>query len=155
MSPPRQPGPPVSDTAPAGVVDRVGTGLPRRFGVLLALVPVVAVGLADAVIAVRTASAPAKTHASSHVVQNERPPDNPDAQRAAALRRLLDERAAAVLHHDRASFLATVDPQQPKFLAQQQREYAAVLARSETSSPEPPSKKHQTCGSTVSAARSK
>jgi hypothetical protein len=111
------------------VVDRTGTVLPRRLGVLLALIPVVAVGLADAVIAARTASAPASAKTrTSHVVRSARPPDNADAQRATALTRLLDERSAAVLHHDRASFLATVDPEQPAFVAEQRREYAAVSA---------------------------
>lgn len=39
----------------------------------------------------------------------------------AAARRLLDRRAAAVLHHDRTAFLAGVDPRAARFLARQRR----------------------------------
>jgi hypothetical protein len=107
------------------VTDTPGPVLPRRLGILLALVPVLAVGLADAVIAVRTASTANRpaAHAPSH-----KRPTAVDAARATALRTLLDQRASAVLHHDRASFLATVDPLQPAFLTQQQREYDAISA---------------------------
>jgi hypothetical protein len=99
--------------------------LPRRLGVLLALVPVLAVGLADAVIAVRSSS-PAQRPAVHSSAQSR--PTAADAARTAALRTLLDQRAEAVLRHDRASFLATVDPLQPAFMEQQQREYDAVTA---------------------------
>ncbi|MBM9505450.1 hypothetical protein [Actinacidiphila acididurans] len=41
-----------------------------------------------------------------------------------AVRQVLDRHAAAVLHHDRAAFLAGVDPQARTFLAAQQRVFA-------------------------------
>ncbi|WP_225848415.1 hypothetical protein [Streptomyces sp. HPF1205] len=41
-----------------------------------------------------------------------------------AVRRLLDQRAAAVLHHDRAAFLAGIDPRAGRFLAAQRRMFA-------------------------------
>lgn len=40
---------------------------------------------------------------------------------AAGARRLLDQRAAAVLRHDRTAFLAGIDPRAPRFLAEQRR----------------------------------
>src|SRR3954453_8207849 len=108
-------------------MDRTGPVLPRRLGILLALVPVLAVGLADAVIAVRTGNPqPSSTSARSHVSVHGRPADRADARRISALNDLLKRRAAAVLHHDRRAFLATVDPAQPKFIAEQAREYAAI-----------------------------
>src|SRR6059058_3368524 len=108
-------------------MDRTGPVLPRRLGILLALVPVLAVGLADAVIAVRTANPhhPA-TASGSHLAVHARPTDQTDARRISALHALLARRAAAVLHHDRAAFLATVDPAQPRFVSEQKREYAAI-----------------------------
>src|SRR5947209_2008943 len=95
---------------------------------MLALIPVLAVGLADAVIAVRTAHPqhPTATAAKSHASAHARPADQADARRITALDDLLARRAAAVLHHDRVAFLATVDPEQPKFVAEQRREYAAT-----------------------------
>ncbi|HMC72370.1 MAG TPA: hypothetical protein VKJ07_24665, partial [Mycobacteriales bacterium] len=108
-------------------MDRPGAALPRRLGIVLALIPVLAVGLADAVIAVRTANPEHSTSAArSHVSVHGRPADRSDARRIAALHDLLERRSAAVLHHDRAGFLATVDPGQPKFVAEQTREYAAI-----------------------------
>ena len=110
------------------MIDRTGSVLPRRLGVVLALIPVLAVGLADAVIAVRTANPhhPATTASRSHLAVRARPADQADARRITALHDLLARRAAAVLHHDRAAFLATVDPAQPRFVAEQKREYAAI-----------------------------
>ncbi|HEY5836375.1 hypothetical protein [Streptomyces sp.] len=43
----------------------------------------------------------------------------PDAD--AGVRRLLDQRAAAVLHRDRTAFLAGIDPRATRFLAEQRR----------------------------------
>ena len=50
-----------------------------------------------------------------------RPAPGPAASdvRNAAVRGLLERRGAAVLAHDRAGFLATVDPDSPEFLARQ------------------------------------
>jgi hypothetical protein len=56
------------------------------------------------------------------------PPSGPAAPAGSAApavdsgaRRLLDQRAAAVLHHDRAAFLAGIDPRATGFLAEQRR----------------------------------
>ena len=103
------------------------SGLPRRIGVLLAVIPVLAVGLADAVIAVRS-SAPAKP--AAHANPSAQPSIDTQARtralRDAAIRDLVDRRAAAVLDHNRAAFLATVDPAQPSLVAQQRRVYDAL-----------------------------
>ena len=48
--------------------------------------------------------------------------------RTAAVRALLDERAAAVAHHDRALWLSTVDPRATAFRAQQARVFDALQA---------------------------
>lgn len=100
--------------------------MPRRLGVMLALVPVIAVGLADAVIAARTASGAQRT--AVHAPAQHGRPTNQDTVRTSALLDLLHDRAIAVLHHDRASYLATVDPLQPAFVAEQEREYDAIVA---------------------------
>jgi len=90
---------------------------------------VLAVCLADAVIAVRMGHVQHSSSATrSHVSVHGRPTDQADARRIAALHDLLARRAAAVLHHDRRAFLATVDPAQPNFKAEQAREYAAISA---------------------------
>ena len=108
------------------MTDTPGPVLPRRLGVLLALVPVLAVGLADAVIAARTASGTQRS--AVHAAAHGRPPVREDTVRASALMDLLDARAKAVLHHDRAAYLATVDPLQPTLVAEQKREYDAIAA---------------------------
>lgn len=46
----------------------------------------------------------------------------------AAVRQVLDERAAAVLHHDRTAFLAGIDPQAARFRAAQQEVFADIAA---------------------------
>lgn len=56
------------------------------------------------------------------------PQPNPAVPTAAAVRRLLDRRAAAVLTRDRAGFLATVDPATPAFRRSQERLYDALAA---------------------------
>jgi hypothetical protein len=109
---------------------------PRRYGVILAAVPVIAVGLADATIAARTANAPA---AKPRAVATATPTPAPSATatftlndaenaRNAALRQLLHRRQRAVLHHDERTFLGTVDPAQPQFRAQQRAEFRALAA---------------------------
>ena len=96
---------------------------------MLALIPVLAVGLADAVIAVRTANPPHGSAArGSHLAVHARPTDRAGARRVTALHDLLARRSAALLHHDRAAFLATVDPAQPRFVAEQAHEFAAISA---------------------------
>jgi hypothetical protein len=104
--------------------------------VLLAAVPVVAVGIADATIAVRTANAPGRAPVHRAVASPSPPPpanapftlNDAESKRNAAIRALVDERRRAVLSHDLTSFLATDDPAQPQFRAQQRREFAALSA---------------------------
>jgi hypothetical protein len=110
---------------------------PRRFGVVLAAVPIVAVGLADATIAVHTAHPSAHARPAPVASASPTPQSSTDAQfslndaetkRNAALRDLLARRTRAVLHHDEKAFLATDDPAQPQFRAQQRREFEALQA---------------------------
>lgn len=113
------------------MTERPATALPRRLGAALAAIPVLAVGLADAVIAARTHDHGTTTaaHATQH---RHRPGPSAEqqaaARRTAALRALLDRRAQAVLHHDEAAFLASVDPNQPKFVAAQRQYFTNVEA---------------------------
>lgn len=110
---------------------------PRRYGVLLAAVPVIAVALADATIAVRTVDETAKPAAAHRAVATPTPTsstnarftlNDAEAQRDAALHELLDKRRQAVLDRDVNAFLATDDPAQPRFRAQQRREFEALMA---------------------------
>ena len=108
---------------------------PRRYAVILTAVPVFAVGLADATIAVRTAGAPAAHRVVTSATPTPQSSADPrftlndaETKRNAALRDLLDRRERAVARHDLTSFLATDDPAQPRFRAQQQREFAALAA---------------------------
>lgn len=106
-------------------------GLPRRMGLVLAIVPVIAVGLADVTIAVRSANATSHPAAASRPrSQSVQAAGVPSAAtvRDAALQDLLTRRATAVLHHDRAAFLATDDPAQPRFRAADSRRFAALTA---------------------------
>jgi hypothetical protein len=114
------------------VAERTAATLPRRLGLVLAVVPVLAIGLADAVIAVRTATpatAPATTAARAPGSRvNGSPGGLLPAERAAAIRHLLDRRAQAIVRRDRAAFLATVDPSQPRFVAAQRRLFDGMRA---------------------------
>lgn len=110
---------------------------PRRYGALLAAVPVVAVGLADVTIALRTATSPApRVHRAVAAAAPTPAPsanarftlNDAETKRNAALRDLLARRRQAVLHHDVNAFLATDDPAQPRFRAQQRREFEALSA---------------------------
>src|SRR2546430_520065 len=107
-------------------------GLPRKIGIWLAVVPVIAVGLADATIAVRTLhdKKPVRPVAET-VVQPKSAPgfqEQEDNARSSALHALLVQRSIAVLAHDRAGFLATDDPAQPRFRAQQARAFDSMAA---------------------------
>jgi len=96
--------------------------LPRRFGVLLAGVPLVAVLLADAaLLARRSAPEPSSDKPNTTVTSPEASRGVNDAARARtqALRDLLARRGDAVVHHDRAAWLATIDPQHRTFRRQQ------------------------------------
>jgi hypothetical protein len=110
---------------------------PRRYGIALAAIPVLAVGLADATIAYRGAESPAPTVHRAAAVATPIPQasatarftlNDAETKRDAALRDLLARRRKAVLRHDANAFLATDDPAQPRFRAQQRREFAALTA---------------------------
>src|SRR4051794_23168515 len=101
-----------------------GRPLPRRLGVALAGVPLVAVLLFDAALLSRQEtpndSAPARPSASTSTNSEAR-----SAQvRTAEIRDLLARRSHAVLHHDAKEWLSTVDPEQRKFRRQQARAFA-------------------------------
>ena len=96
--------------------------LPRRFGVLLAAVPLVAVLLADAgLLARRSTPEPGKDTSGKTVSSSEasRGVDEAARDREQALRVLLAHRGHAVVHHDREEWLATVDPQRRGFRREQ------------------------------------
>src|SRR3954451_12546826 len=101
-----------------------GRALPRRLGVALAAVPLVAVLLFDAALLSRhetgIPSTPDRVTPSAATTH-----DNQAAQvRTAEIRDLLDRRSHAVLHHDAAEWLSTVDPEQKRFRRQQARAFA-------------------------------
>jgi hypothetical protein len=100
-----------------------GRGLPRRYGVFLAAVPLVALLLAEATLAARRSAPeptqPPATTAGARPHQASRAIDSASAARTAALRDLLAHRSHAVLHHDRAEWLSTVDPRRTAFRRQQ------------------------------------
>ena len=111
--------------------ERPQPGLPRRIGLILAIVPVLAVGVADLTIAVRTThSAPRAAGRSSARGESVQAAGLPPAAaaRAAALDDLLSRRATAVLNHDLPAYLATDDPDQPRFRAADARRFAALTA---------------------------
>ena len=98
--------------------------LPRKFGILLAAVPLVAVLLADgALLARRSSQQPVSPRStSSSAPQASRTLE--DAARADALRARLARRSDAVLHHDRAEWLGTLDPRHRAFRRQQAQLFA-------------------------------
>jgi hypothetical protein len=115
-----------------------GRTLPRRIG-LLAVVPVLAVAIADGIIATKYDDHPRPTTTAAHQlarpsaasgVLDRTPASGASATsaRTRAINAMLAARADAVLHDDRAAFLASVDPAQPKFRAEQAREFAAIQA---------------------------
>jgi hypothetical protein len=96
--------------------------LPRKFGVLLAAVPLVAVLLADGSLLARRStqpSGPLPRPSTSTEPQASRALDEAARVRADAIRSLLARRGDAVLHHDRAEWLGTVDPRHRAFRRQQ------------------------------------
>jgi hypothetical protein len=95
----------------------------RRFAMALAAVPLVAVLLAEAGLALRdsTDSTGDNTRAaprSTSTTQGERA-ESAAAARAAAIRDLTRRRAHAVMHHDRAEWRSTLDPVRPAFRREQ------------------------------------
>lgn len=102
-----------------------GRTLPRRLGVLLAAIPLLAVLLADAAIVARHATR-GSTHKPGGVVAVRPrtgptlgPADRAARARARAIRVLLARRGDAVVHHNRGEWMSTVDPQQSAFRAAQ------------------------------------
>jgi hypothetical protein len=100
--------------------------LPRKLGVLLAAVPLVAVLLADgALLARRTNPADdGATTPTTSAPRASRALNDTGEARAAALRSLLHRRSDAVLHHNRAEWLGTLDPRHPSFRREQARTFA-------------------------------
>ena len=96
----------------------------RRFALVLAAVPLVALLLAEAGLAVRNSTDDSPTsqtgqhHASTTTTQAERAAEA-EAARAAALRDVVHRRAEALIQHDRAEWRSTLDPTRPRFDRQQ------------------------------------
>jgi hypothetical protein len=104
--------------------------LPRKLGVLLAAVPLVAVLLADgALLAHRSTPTNDGGRPSTTNAPRASRALNDGAQvRAAALRSLLARRSDAVLHHNRAEWLGTLDPRHRAFRRQQAQTFANLRA---------------------------
>jgi hypothetical protein len=99
-----------------------GRPLPRRLGIALAAIPLLGVVLADATVVVHRAAQPAQPtasprHATSHAARVTQGGFGPAPTQA--LRALLSRRGDAVVHHNRAEWLSTVDPKSPGFLRRQ------------------------------------
>lgn len=100
-----------------------------RFAAALAAIPLVAILVADGAVLLRHAS---KGHHSPSATATARPTSVPTDQaerlaaraRATAIHALLARRSDAVLHHDAAEWMSTVDPSQPRFRARQQAAFA-------------------------------
>lgn len=104
--------------------------LPRKLGVLLAAVPLVAVLLADGALLARR-STPAHHGAApttSTAPRASRSLDDLARVRAEAIRTLLAARSDAVLHHNRAEWLGTLDPRGRAFRRQQSATFANLRA---------------------------
>jgi len=101
-----------------------GRTLPRRFGVLLAAVPLVAVLLFDAALVARHArpSTPSRT-GTTHPSSSNSVAQTKERARADAITALLERRGHAVLHGNRREWLSTVDPSRPAFRLQQARAF--------------------------------
>ena len=92
----------------------------RVLGAVLAVQLTVAAGVAAGFPGGHGGSAPAPAAPAGSVAVRLRPaPQEPVGSRDAAVRSLLAARGTAVLHHDRAAFLATVDPRAGAFLRRQ------------------------------------
>jgi hypothetical protein len=102
-------------------VDNSGGPTPsRRFAVLLAAIPLLAVGLADGALLIRRATDGSPGHrpaaaglpTTTRTAQGEQ---HHASVRAAAIRALLARRSDAVLRHDRATWMSTIDPKSKRF----------------------------------------
>ncbi|HET6815621.1 MAG TPA: hypothetical protein VFH66_00135 [Mycobacteriales bacterium] len=101
-----------------------GRGLPRKLGVLLAAIPLLAVLLADGALLARRSTPGSGSHGSTVTSAPRASRSLADAARADALRALLGRRSDAVLHHDRKEWLSTLDPGHRAFRRQQARVFA-------------------------------
>lgn len=90
----------------------------RRRPVLLLATLLALLGVAQ-LVAVRTTDGPAPTQPLVGAVRGSAVRPDPAVQRQQAVQALLTARADAVLHHDRAAFLATVWPGAPDFVRRQ------------------------------------
>lgn len=94
-----------------------------RLILTLLAIPLVALLAADGLMMLAGSRSPTST-SPSHSASRFSVVDSARARveaRGRAIQRLLDERAAAIVRHDRAGFLKSVDPAQPPFVASQGR----------------------------------
>jgi hypothetical protein len=104
--------------------------LPRKFGILLAAVPLVAVLLADGALLARrsTPGADGAKPSTTNAPRASRALDDAARVRTEAIRGLLARRSDAILHHDRAEWVGTLDPRSRPFRRQQLATFANVRA---------------------------
>ena len=104
--------------------------LPRKLGVLLAAVPLVAVLLADGALLARrsTPGSEATKPPTKSAPQASRSLNDAAQHRAEAIRELLSRRSDAILHHNRAELVATLDPRGRAFRRQQLTTFANLRA---------------------------
>ncbi len=102
---------------------RPGGRGPRWLILLLVAIPLIALLTADGLMLL--ADHDARTTGASSQASGASTVSAADAARARAqargraIQQMLDRRGSAIVHHDATAFLATVDPDQPQFLAQQ------------------------------------
>lgn len=105
--------------------DSGGRTPPRRFAAALAAVPLLALLITDGALLARHADrvTPARppSHPAPTVATAGAPGPGKATSRTLAIRDLLARRSAAVLHHDRSAWAATIDPAQRRFRARQLR----------------------------------
>ena len=99
--------------------------MPRRLPIALAAVPLLAALVAGGVAAERnlTKTASGRDHVAAGQRAKPRPTVNVAQQRAALISALLAKRGFAVVHHDRALWMSTIDPEATAFRRQQAREF--------------------------------
>ena len=104
--------------------------LPRKFGILLAAVPLVAVLLADGALLARrsTPGADGAKPATTNAPRASRSLDDAARIRTEAIRGLLARRSDAILHHDRVEWIGTLDPRGRAFRRQQLAAFANLRA---------------------------
>ncbi len=111
--------------------ERRPASVSRRLILVLVAIPLVAFLLADGLmlLAGRSSSLPgtrSRSAGASRVTGVTAARARIDV-RGRAIQQMLDRRASAIVHHDATAFLASVDPDQPRFV-EQQRTWFANLA---------------------------